>query len=148
MEYCVPSSASIQSTLRTPCLNVEGFVHHTLKSLLPDHPSKCLASEYFVSGPGVVKAIDEFKASVYGENYDLDESEAAAAKAGASKKRKASTDAAAQKSAAYDWAELADTGKLKDMTVVELKSYLTAHDLPVSGKKEALISRILTHLGK
>lgn len=38
--------------------------------------------------------------------------------------------------------------QLKDMTVVELKYYLGAHDLPVSGKKEALISRILTHMGK
>jgi ATP-dependent DNA helicase 2 subunit 1 len=34
------------------------------------------------------------------------------------------------------------------MTAAELKSYLTAHDLPVSGKKEVLVSRILTHLGK
>ncbi|KAL6647290.1 hypothetical protein ACP70R_014727 [Stipagrostis hirtigluma subsp. patula] len=101
--------------------------------------------------PGVVKAIEEFKASVYGENYDQEEAEAAAGKASrgeASKKRKAITDAASQRSADYNWAELADNGKLKDMTVVELKSYLTAHDLPVSGKKEALISRILTHLGK
>ncbi|KAL5196767.1 hypothetical protein ABZP36_000279 [Zizania latifolia] len=115
---------------------------------MPDVNDETLPDAEGLSRPGVVKAIDEFKASVYGENYDQDEAEAAAAKAGASKKRKASTDAAAQKSAAYDWAELADTGKLKDMTVVELKSYLTAHDLPVSGKKEALISRILTHLGK
>ena len=38
--------------------------------------------------------------------------------------------------------------QLKDMTVMELKSYLTAHGLPLSGMKEALISRILTHLGK
>ena len=38
--------------------------------------------------------------------------------------------------------------QLKDLTVAELKSYLTAHNLPVAGKKEALISRILTHMGK
>lgn len=38
--------------------------------------------------------------------------------------------------------------QLKDLTVVELKFYLTAHKLPVGGKKEALISRILTHMGK
>lgn len=38
--------------------------------------------------------------------------------------------------------------QLKDLTVVELKYYLTAHSLPVAGKKEALISRILTHMGK
>lgn len=62
--------------------------------------------------PVVVKAVEEFKASVYGENYDQEEAEAAAAKAGASKKRKALTDAAAEKSAAHNWAELADTGKV------------------------------------
>ncbi|XP_066398711.1 ATP-dependent DNA helicase 2 subunit KU70-like [Miscanthus floridulus] len=89
-----------------------------------------------ITMPGVVKAIEEFKTSVYGENYDQEEAEAAAGKASrgdASKKRKEITDAAAQ---------------LKQMTAAELKSYLTAHDLPVSGKKEVLVSRILTHLGK
>jgi len=46
---------------------------------------------------------------------------------------------------------IVDTGlvlQLKDLTVVELKYYLTGHNLPVSGKKEALVSRILTHMGK
>jgi ATP-dependent DNA helicase 2 subunit 1 len=38
--------------------------------------------------------------------------------------------------------------QLKDLTVVELKYYLSGHNLPVSGKKEALVSRILTHMGK
>lgn len=38
--------------------------------------------------------------------------------------------------------------KLKNLTVGDLKVYLNAHNLPVSGKKEALISRILTHMGK
>jgi len=38
--------------------------------------------------------------------------------------------------------------QLKELTVVELKYYLTAHNLPVSGKKEAIISRILSHMGK
>jgi len=118
---------------------------------MPDIKDETLPDEQGLSRPGVVKAIDEFKASVYGENYDQEEAEAAAAKAShgdAAKKRKAITDADSVKSAAYDWAELADNGKLKDMTVIELKSYLTAHGLPLSGKKEALISRILTHLGK
>ncbi|KAL6880668.1 hypothetical protein ACP4OV_012233 [Aristida adscensionis] len=118
---------------------------------MPDIKDETLPDEGGMARPGVIKAIEEFKTSVYGENYDQEEAEAAAAKASrgeASKKRKAITDSASQKSAAYNWAELADSGKLKDMTVVELKSYLTAHDLPVSGKKEALISRILTHLGK
>ncbi|KAG2640398.1 ATP-dependent DNA helicase 2 subunit KU70-like [Panicum virgatum] len=118
---------------------------------MPDIKDETLPDEQGLSRPGVVKAIDEFKASVYGENYDQEEAEAAAAKAShgdAAKKRKAITGAASVKSAAYDWAELADNGKLKDMTVIELKSYLTAHGLPLFGKKEALISRILTHLGK
>jgi ATP-dependent DNA helicase 2 subunit 1 len=63
--------------------------------------------------PGVVKAIDE--------NYDQEEAEAAAAKASrgdASKKRKAITDAASLKSAAYDWAELADNGKVSIQVVL------------------------------
>jgi len=71
--------------------------------------------------PGVVKAIEEFKTSVYGENYDQEEAEAAAGKASrgdASKKRKESTDAAAQISAAYDWAELADNGKVSSQILL------------------------------
>uniref|UniRef100_A0ACD5UNJ6 Uncharacterized protein n=1 Tax=Avena sativa TaxID=4498 RepID=A0ACD5UNJ6_AVESA len=115
---------------------------------MPDIKDETLPDEEGLARPGVVKAIEEFKASVFGENYDQEEAEAAAGKAGTSKKRKAITDAASQKNAAYDWADLADNGKLKDMTVMDLKSYLTAHGLPVSGKKDALISRILTHLGK
>ncbi|GJN24745.1 hypothetical protein PR202_gb12504 [Eleusine coracana subsp. coracana] len=118
---------------------------------MPDIKDDTLPDEVGLGRSGVVKTIEEFKASVYGENHDQEEADATAAKASrgeASKKRKAITDAASQKSAAYDWAELADNGKLKDMTVVELKRYLTAHSLPLSGKKEALISRILTHLGK
>jgi len=71
--------------------------------------------------PGVVKVIDEFKASVYGENYDQEEAEAAAAKTSrgdAAKKRKAITDAASLKSAAYDWAELADNGKVSSQVIL------------------------------
>ncbi|VAI13103.1 unnamed protein product [Triticum turgidum subsp. durum] len=115
---------------------------------MPDIKDETLPDEEGLEQPGVVKAIEEFKAAVFGENYDQEEAEAAAAKGGASKKRKAIVDAASQKSAAYDWADLADNGKLKDMTVMDLKTYLTAHGLPVSGKKDAIISRILTHLGK
>ncbi|EER95967.1 hypothetical protein BDA96_02G056700 [Sorghum bicolor] len=118
---------------------------------MPDIKDETLPHEEGLSRPGVVKAIEEFKTSVYGENYDQEEAEAAAGKASrgdASKKRKEITDAAAQMSAVYDWAELADNGKLKEMTAAELKCYLTAHDLPVSGKKDVLVSRILTHLGK
>ncbi|KAM3254137.1 hypothetical protein ACQJBY_047953 [Aegilops geniculata] len=115
---------------------------------MPEIKDETLPDEEGLARPGVVKAIEEFKTAVFGENYDQEEAEAAAAKGGASKKRKAIADAASQKSAAYDWADLADNGKLKDMTVMDLKTYLTAHGLPVSGKKDAIISRILTHLGK
>ncbi|KAG8060829.1 hypothetical protein GUJ93_ZPchr0002g26595 [Zizania palustris] len=45
----IPSSASLQSTLRTPCLIAEDLVHHTPKSLHSEYPSKCLTSEDFVS---------------------------------------------------------------------------------------------------
>lgn len=38
--------------------------------------------------------------------------------------------------------------QLKDLTVPELKLYLTTHKLPLTGKKELIINRILTHLGK
>ncbi|KAL0322697.1 UNVERIFIED_CONTAM: ATP-dependent DNA helicase 2 subunit KU70 [Sesamum angustifolium] len=65
----------------------------------------------------------------------------------ASKKRKAIAENATKEYANYDWLDLADNGKLKELTVVELKYYLTRHNLPVTGKKEALISRILTHMG-
>jgi ATP-dependent DNA helicase 2 subunit 1 len=73
--------------------------------------------------PGVVKAIEEFKASVFGENYDQEEAEAAAAKAGTSKKRKAITDAASQKSATYDWADLADNGKVSSQVILPKYQY-------------------------
>ncbi|KAG8050841.1 hypothetical protein GUJ93_ZPchr0009g124 [Zizania palustris] len=46
----IPSSASLRSTLRMPCLIAEDLVHHTPKSLHSEYPSKCLASEDFVSG--------------------------------------------------------------------------------------------------
>lgn len=38
--------------------------------------------------------------------------------------------------------------QLKNLTVVELKYYLQAHNLHVAGNKDALISRILSHMGK
>ncbi|PWZ38295.1 ATP-dependent DNA helicase 2 subunit KU70 [Zea mays] len=92
---------------------------------MPDIKDETLPDEEGLSKPGVANAIEEFKTSVYGENYDQEEAEAAAGKASrgnASKKRK----------------------ELKEMTTVELRSYLTAHDLPVSGKKEILQDRVLS----
>lgn len=115
---------------------------------IPEIKDETLPDEEGLSRPGVVRALEEFKSSVYGENYD-EESELVTGKpTEASKKRKAHAEFAMKECENYDWGELADTGKLKDLTVVELKYYLTGHNLPVSGKKEALVSRILTHMGK
>ncbi|KAG1368725.1 ATP-dependent DNA helicase 2 subunit KU70 [Cocos nucifera] len=118
---------------------------------MPDIKDETLPDEEGLSRTGIVHALEEFKISVYGENYDQEEANSAATKGSgseASRKRKAMAETAAREGASYDWADLAENGKLKDLTVVELKYYLTAHNLPVTGKKEALISRILTHLGK
>ncbi|KAL5538711.1 hypothetical protein UlMin_046194 [Ulmus minor] len=116
---------------------------------MPEIKDETAPDEEGMSRPGVVKAVEEFKASVYGENYDEESDLAGNAKASdASKKRKAAAEVAVKECANYDWADLADNGKLKDLTVAELKYYLTANNLPVAGKKEALISRILTHMGK
>ncbi|KAL4570302.1 hypothetical protein LXL04_025954 [Taraxacum kok-saghyz] len=111
---------------------------------MPVIHDETLPDEEGMSRPGIAKAMEEFKVSVYGENYE-EEEEGDNVKGG--KKRK-NEEAAVSKAAYYDWSRLADDGKLKDLTVMELKSYLTANKLPVGGKKEALISRILTHLGK
>ncbi|XP_048130782.1 ATP-dependent DNA helicase 2 subunit KU70 isoform X1 [Rhodamnia argentea] len=115
---------------------------------LPEIKDETVPDEEGLARPGVVKAIEEFKLSVYGDKYDESDNAGHKKVSEASKKRKALADGAVQKSAQYNWDALADSGKLKDLTVVELKFYLSAHDLPVSGKKEDLVKRILTHMGK
>ncbi|OVA16206.1 SAP domain [Macleaya cordata] len=115
---------------------------------MPELNDETIPDEQGMSRQGVVNALEEFKVSVYGENYDQEEADSITAKTEASKKRKATAENAAKESANYDWAELAENGKLSYLTVVELKRYLTAHNLPVSGKKDDLIGRILNHLGK
>jgi hypothetical protein len=95
--------------------------------------------------------VQAFKDAVYGPQHDQEEADAAAERAKgsiASQKRKAAAEVACKEAQNYDWGELADTGKLKDLTVPELKLYLTTHKLPLTGKKELIINRILTHLGK
>jgi ATP-dependent DNA helicase 2 subunit 1 len=111
----------------------ENELRETRDETLPD--------EEGMNRPAVVKAIEQFKQSIYGDDPDEESDSGAKEK---SKKRKAG-DADDGK---YDYIELAKTGKLKDLTVVELKTYLTANNLLVSGKKEVLINRILTHIGK
>ncbi|XP_020526581.1 ATP-dependent DNA helicase 2 subunit KU70 isoform X2 [Amborella trichopoda] len=115
---------------------------------LPEINDETLPDEEGMRRPGVVNALEGFKAAVYGENHDAEEAALEATKSGgeASKKRKAET--AVKEAANYNWDDLAESGKLKDLTMPELKNYLAAHNLPVTGKKDALISRILTHLGK
>ncbi|PIA35887.1 hypothetical protein AQUCO_03400046v1 [Aquilegia coerulea] len=117
---------------------------------MPEVKDETLPDEQGMSRQGVVNALEEFKISVYGENYDQEEADALSSKTSseAAKKRKAIAECAVKECANYDWAELADNGKLKDLTVVELKYYLAAHSLTLTGKKDVLISRILTHLGK
>lgn len=61
--------------------------------------------------PGVVKVIEEFKLSVYGDNYD--EESAVGNASETTKKRKAATENAVKENANYDWADLADNGKVK-----------------------------------
>ncbi|ONK67364.1 uncharacterized protein A4U43_C06F19410 [Asparagus officinalis] len=115
---------------------------------MPDIKDETWPDEEGLARPRTAHALEDFKIAVYGENHDQEEAESMASKSSASeatKKRKATAEAAVGK---YNWADLADNGKLKDLTVAELKHYLTAHNLPVAGKKEVLISRILTHLGK
>ncbi|KAK1296249.1 ATP-dependent DNA helicase 2 subunit KU70 [Acorus calamus] len=116
---------------------------------MPEIKDETLPDEEALSRPGIANAIEEFKVAVYGENYE-EECKAAATKTSgpAAKKRKVMAETAVKECANYDWPDLAENGKLKERTVVELKFYLTAHSLPVSGKKEDLISRILTHMGK
>lgn len=97
--------------------------------------------------PGVIKALEEFKLSIYGENYE-EESDLAVGGKGNTLAKKRKAEDATKESTNYDWSDLADNGRLKDLTVAELKLYLTAHGLPVAGKKELLINRILSHLGK
>lgn len=111
---------------------------------MPEIKDETLPDEEGMARPGIVNTLEEFKQLVYGDNYQEGESNVNAA----SKKRKAIAEKAVQESANYDWEDLAENGKLKDLTVTELKYYLSAHNLPVTGKKEALISRILTHMGK
>uniref|UniRef100_A0A5B7BKN8 ATP-dependent DNA helicase 2 subunit KU70 n=1 Tax=Davidia involucrata TaxID=16924 RepID=A0A5B7BKN8_DAVIN len=116
---------------------------------MPEIKDETVPDEEGMARPGVVNALEEFKLSVYGENYDEgDDFQANGKVSEASRKRKAIAENAVKESVNYDWPDLADNGKLKDLTVVELKYYLTAHNLPVAGKKEALINRILTHMGK
>eukprot|EP00249_Psilotum_nudum_P013508 c24370_g1_i1 orf=258-2180(-) len=118
---------------------------------LPELQDSTMPDEAGMKKPSVATAVKAFKDAVYGEDHDLQEAEAALEKAKGSltsQKRKAGEDAARRDYENYDWNELADTGKLKELTQTELRTYLVTHKLPIAGKKEAVIDRILTHMGK
>ena len=59
--------------------------------------------------PAVVKAIEEFKLFVYGDNYDEESDHLGKEKVGeASRERKAIAENAAKEYANYDWVDLAE----------------------------------------
>ncbi|XP_027117138.1 ATP-dependent DNA helicase 2 subunit KU70-like isoform X1 [Coffea arabica] len=115
---------------------------------MPEIKDETLPDQEGMARPGIVKLLEEFKLSVFGENYEDNDLTIGGTMTEASRKRKAIADNATKEYSKYDWLELADTGKLKDLTMAELKYYLTANNLSVTGAKAALISRILTHMGK
>ncbi|CAH9131501.1 unnamed protein product [Cuscuta epithymum] len=119
---------------------------------MPEMKDETLPDEEGMSRPGIVKTLEDFKLSVYGENYDEESELNSKGKtttiSEAAKKRKAIAENAVKEYTKYDWSDLADNGQLKDLSVQELKYYLVAHSLPVGGKKDGLISRILSHMGK
>lgn len=61
--------------------------------------------------PGIVKALEDFKFSVYGEDYN-EENEACEKVTEASRKRKAATENAKEKFSKYEWGELAQSGQV------------------------------------
>ncbi|KAF3325247.1 ATP-dependent DNA helicase 2 subunit KU70 [Carex littledalei] len=71
---------------------------------MPVIKDEILPDEEGLSRPGVVKAIEEFKTAVYGENYNEEEEEKAAhgAQADGARKRKAIAEKAAEESKSYD----------------------------------------------
>jgi hypothetical protein len=65
--------------------------------------------------PAVNKAVNAFKESIYGPDYEQAEAEAAAQQnkpSEAARKRKADADAAKSQQADYDWKKLAESGKV------------------------------------
>ncbi|KAG8375963.1 hypothetical protein BUALT_Bualt09G0013800 [Buddleja alternifolia] len=146
-----------EEATRAPVLEVKASLqrHYAVLQALaldedemPDIKDETLPDEQGLARPGIVKALEEFQISIYGENLEQENELDSDKTRGTSNKRKTIADNATKEYANYDWADLADNGKLKELTVPELKYYLNVHNLPLTGKKEALISRILTHMGK
>lgn len=60
----------------------------------------------------MVRVLEEFKTSIYGENYDEESEQGTGKPTEASKKRKAHSEFAKKECESYDWGELADSGKV------------------------------------
>lgn len=76
---------------------------------MPEIHDETLPDEEGMSRPGIAKAMEEFKVSVYGENYDEEEENKGNVKG--VRKRK-TEEAAVNKAAYYDWSKLADDGNV------------------------------------
>ncbi|KAL2928045.1 ATP-dependent DNA helicase 2 subunit KU70, partial [Bienertia sinuspersici] len=90
---------------------------------IPEIKDETLPDEEGMARPGIVNAIEEFKHSVYGENYVEGESNVTEA----SKKRKALADKAVQEAGNYDWEDLAENGKWRCTDVASF--YMQAYFL-------------------
>jgi ATP-dependent DNA helicase 2 subunit 1 len=76
-----------------------------------------------------------FKNGVFGEHHDEEEREAAAAKergSAATQKRKAAADLASTEAQEYNWAQLADTGKVRMMRSDALTQFISSSLLTFS----------------
>lgn len=60
--------------------------------------------------PGVVKALEEFKLSIFGENYE--ESDLGVGGKGNTLAKKRKAEDATKESTNYDWSDLADNGRV------------------------------------
>lgn len=78
-----------------------------------------------VCRPGVVKAVEEFKRSVYGDCYDEENNDTGDDKVTeASKKRKALAENAVKACANFNWDDLAENGKVKLMLLLIFHSLM------------------------
>eukprot|EP00850_Spirogloea_muscicola_P014492 SM000104S09362 [mRNA] locus=s104:402057:407985:+ [translate_table: standard] len=106
-----------------------------------------LPDEKSLERPAVRAAIQAFKDAAYGENHDAEEAEKEYAKGASARKRQATAEAAVEAARDFDWPELAEQGKLQELTAEQLKIFCRANHLPLTGAKAVLIDRILQKLG-
>ncbi|KAG5235386.1 Ku [Salix suchowensis] len=110
---------------------------------VPEINDETLPDEEGMARPGVVKAVEEFKLSVYGDNYD-EESDMGNGKASdASKKRKTATENAVKESANYNWPDLADNGQKEDLTMEVKPIKILDWDVMILRNKRVTLVRVL-----